>query len=154
MIYIGIDPGSSGGLAALWADGRVLVAQPMPKTEKDLLDMLSGLASTHEAGTHAVLEQLRPMPSTFRGGKGNWYLGGSYFAMRMALIACGIPFDEAVPRKWQGAMQCLTGGDKNVSKRRATELFPTVTKITHATADALLIAEYCRRRCTKHDDRP
>jgi hypothetical protein len=41
-------------------------------------------------------------------------------------------------------MQCLTGGDKNISKRRAQELFPSL-KITHAVADALLIAEYGRR---------
>jgi len=38
----------------------------------------------------------------------------------------------------------MTGGDKNVSKRRAQELFPEI-KITHAIADALLIAEYARR---------
>jgi hypothetical protein len=41
-------------------------------------------------------------------------------------------------------MRCLTKGDKNVSKARAQELFPAL-KITHATADALLIAEYGRR---------
>jgi hypothetical protein len=42
-------------------------------------------------------------------------------------------------------MGCLTGGDKNVSKNRALELFPEVDevkKITHATADALLIGKY------------
>jgi hypothetical protein len=38
-----------------------------------------------------------------------------------------------------------TKGDKNVSKRRAQELFPQL-KVTHATADALLIAEYGRRQ--------
>ena len=35
-------------------------------------------------------------------------------------------------------------GDKNVTKRRAQELFPGA-RVTHAVADALLLAEYCRR---------
>lgn len=55
-----------------------------------------------------------------------------------------IPFDEVAPVKWQTAMQCRTGGDKNISKRRASELFPGV-RLTHAIADALLLAEYARR---------
>jgi len=41
-------------------------------------------------------------------------------------------------------MGCMTKGDKNVSKRKAQELFPSM-KVTHASADALLIAEYGRR---------
>jgi len=38
-------------------------------------------------------------------------------------------------------MGCMTKGDKNVSKRRSQELFPQI-KVTHAIADALLIASY------------
>jgi hypothetical protein len=39
----------------------------------------------------------------------------------------------------------MTKGDKNVSKRRAQELYPQL-KITHSTADALLIATYGTRQ--------
>ena len=49
------------------------------------------------------------------------------------------------PKTWMKALDCLTGGDKNVTKAMATELFPD-WKVTHANADALLIshyAEYC-----------
>jgi len=42
-------------------------------------------------------------------------------------------------------LECLTGGNKNVSKAKAKELFPG-TKFTHTTADATLIAEFGRRR--------
>jgi hypothetical protein len=42
---------------------------------------------------------------------------------------------------WQKSLGCLTHGDKNVSKAAAQRLFPGM-KITHATADALLIAYY------------
>ena len=41
-------------------------------------------------------------------------------------------------------MDCLTGGDKNVTKRKAQSLFPWV-KVTHAIADSMLLAEYCRQ---------
>ncbi len=41
-------------------------------------------------------------------------------------------------------LDCMTGGDKNVTKRKAQELFPEI-KVTHAIADALLIGEYARR---------
>jgi hypothetical protein len=41
----------------------------------------------------------------------------------------------------------MTKGDKNITKRKAQELFPEI-KITHAIADSLLIAEYGRRLCS------
>jgi hypothetical protein len=44
---------------------------------------------------------------------------------------------------------CTTTQKKNVHKQRAIELFPPErypnVKVTHKTADALLLAEYARR---------
>ena len=70
--------------------------------------------------------------------------GGSFRSLKVHLQWAGIPFDEVTPRKWQKALGCASGGDKKVTKARAQELFPTV-RMTHAIADAYLIAEYCRR---------
>lgn len=139
MIYIGIDPGLSGGIAKLNYDGTFLSAEKMPPTERDIYDALAALDGGPET---AMIEKVSASPqmgvtSAFTFGKG-------YGGLRMALTASGIPFDEVTPQRWQKAMQCLTGGDKNVSKRRAQQLFPQV-KVTHAIADALIIAEYCRR---------
>jgi hypothetical protein len=61
----------------------------------------------------------------------------------MAIVAAGIPFETVTPQKWQKTLGCLTKGDKNVSKRKAQELFPDI-KITHAIADSLLIAHYAK----------
>ena len=70
---------------------------------------------------------------------------GQSFGMAEMLLTClGIPFERGRPQVWQRSLGCLTGGDKNVTKRRAQQLFPGV-RITHANADALLIAEYGRR---------
>jgi hypothetical protein len=64
--------------------------------------------------------------------------------LQAVLTALRVPYERVRPQAWQKAMGCLTKGDKNVSKRRAQELFPSL-KVTHATADALLIAEFNRR---------
>lgn len=142
-LYIGVDPGASGGIAALDETGAVVAALKMPETERDVLEAFSGLDVFDLAGSaRAVLEFVRSSPQM--GVTSAFSFGRNYGALRMALVAARIPFDEVSPQKWQTAMRCLTKGDKNVSKRRAQELFPH-QKVTHATADALLLAEFCRR---------
>ena len=54
------------------------------------------------------------------------------------------PFEEVAPQVWQKVLGCLSRGDKNVTKAKAQQLFPAI-KVTHAIADALLLAEYARR---------
>jgi hypothetical protein len=136
--YIGIDPGASGGIAAIDASGAVVLVTKMPDTERDIYDLLCSLT-----GGRAVLEFVRSSPQM--GVTSAFSFGRSYGGLRMALLAAGVPFDEVTPQKWQGAMRCRTGGDKNISKGRAQELFPAV-RITLANADALLLAEFCRRQ--------
>lgn len=145
MTYcIGIDPGASGGIA--WFYGVVPYAAKMPETERDIWAALANLR--RDGASYAFIELVRSSPqmgvtSAFTFGRG---LG----ALRMALIGNGIPFEEIAPGKWQRAMGCLSKGDKNVTKRKAQEIFPGL-KITHATADALLIAEYGRRELARRE---
>lgn len=139
-LFIGIDPGKSGGIGFISQDGTAW-AHKMPETDRDLLDLLGSCA---EWDRQAVLEQVNSMPG--QGVVSVWTFGLGYGALGMALVASDIPFQRVRPQMWQKALGCMTGGDKNVSKRKAQELFPLL-KITHATADALLLAEYCRRTC-------
>lgn len=143
-IYIGIDPGTNGGIAFIPERGEPWV-EKMPETERDLFDLLEmqdewepfAFLEFVGAGIFAGKQGKMGSKSAFTFGKG---VG----SLRMALTARSIPFEEVTPGKWQGAMSCRTKGDKNVSKARAQELFPAI-KVTHAKADALLIAEHCRR---------
>jgi hypothetical protein len=89
-------------------------------------------------------EEPPPSASPQMGVTSAFTFGKGYGGLLMLLTALDIPFDQITPRKWQTAMGCLSGGDKNVTKRRAQQLFPKLT-ITHAIADALLLAEFCRR---------
>lgn len=142
-ITIGIDPGASGGIAWIDERGRMCV-EKMPDTLRDIWDLLAQFHSFQSAPVcKAYLEQVHSMPG--QGVASSFKFGQGYGGLEMALIAAGIPFERVTPQKWQKALGCLTGGDKNVSKRRAQELFPSI-KFTHATADAALIAEYGRTK--------
>lgn len=139
-VFVGIDPGQSGGIAVICGlDVRVV---KMPETERDLLDYLCGCHDLSDGDITAVLEKVSSSPQM--GVSSAFKFGIGVGQLRMALTAAKIPFDEVLPQKWQKVMGCRTGGDKNISKRRAQALFPGV-KVTHAFADALLIASYCRR---------
>ena len=138
---IGIDPGKSGGVAWLSIAGDVPPqAVKMPATEADLYRLLREIAA--EVPVFVVLEKVHSSPQM--GVRSAFTFGMNKGGLRMALAAVEAPDEEVSPMQWQGVMGCRTAGDKNVSKQRAQSLFPEI-KVTHATADALLLAEYCRR---------
>jgi len=119
----------------------------MPETLQELWELILDITGISKhyvqpSDCKAYLEQVSAMPG--QGVTSCFTFGNGYGHLEMALTAAGIPFERVRPQKWQQAMGCMTAGDKNVSKRKAQELFPSV-KITHSTADALLIAEYGRR---------
>jgi len=141
MITIGIDPGKNGGIAVIDEKGDAY-ADKMPETLQDLFELLNSYSVGYDGNCQAFIEQVHSSPQM--GVKSAFTFGNGFGHLEMALTACGIPFERIRPQAWQKALGCMTKGDKNVSKRRAQELFPTL-KITHSTADALLIAEYGRR---------
>jgi len=141
MTTIGIDPGVNGGIAWI-AYGRAC-AERMPDTLQDLWELVESIRLGGPC--HAFVEQVHSSPQM--GVVSSFSFGRGYGNLEMALTAAGIPFERVRPQVWQKAMGCMTRGDKNVSKRRAQELFPSI-KITHAIADSLLIAEYGRRLCS------
>jgi Holliday junction resolvasome RuvABC endonuclease subunit len=141
MTTIGIDPGANGGIAVIDELGHAY-ADKMPETLQDLYEHFDSLNVSHTGDRRAYIEQVHSSPQM--GVKSAFTFGNGFGHLEMALTACGIPFERIRPQAWQKALGCMTKGDKNVSKRRAQELFPTL-KITHSTADSLLIAEYGRR---------
>jgi hypothetical protein len=143
-LFLGVDPGLSGGIAAVWEDGQLHQANKMPVTDADLFALFVALVEGAQAGrARAVLERVGAWPGM--GCVSAFTFGRGVGALQMALHAAGVPFDLVMPNKWQKEMGCLSGRDKNVTKRRAQQLFPTM-RVTHALSDALLLAEYCRRR--------
>lgn len=140
MVYIGVDVGGNGGMAALDTQGAVIGVLKIPDTEIAIYQQLTDWAALGYA--RAVVERVWSSPQM--GVASAFSFGRAYGTCRMALAAAAIPFDDVTPQRWQRRLGCLSGRDKNVTKVRAQQLFPTV-KVTHATADALLLAEYCRQ---------
>jgi len=144
MYHLGIDPGESGAIVSLMEkDGSVSVESIFKfyKGQHDL-DIAEAIENMAWHIDSCVIEKLHAYP--VRGSIGNFKLGRHYGMLRAFLTAYGVDYKEVLPRVWQKALGCLTGGNKNVTKKKAQELFPDV-KVTHAIADALLLAEYARR---------
>jgi Holliday junction resolvasome RuvABC endonuclease subunit len=142
MYYIGIDPGLSGGIAVIDEHGT-LAAYPMPDTERDIFNLFLQIDSDFNCSTSrfAMIEKVHSMPK--QGVASSFKFGMNYGFLRACLIAANIPFDEVSPQRWQKALGCLSHGDKNVTKSKAQQLYPHI-KVTHAIADAMLIAHYCK----------
>lgn len=144
MTVIGCDPGKNGGLAWI-CDGRPC-AEKLPESPYDLATLLRGIIREESLGmVYAYVEKVSSSPqmgvvSAFTFGRGIGMIEG-------VLATLEIPVTFVRPQQWQKALGCLTKGNKNVSKLKAQQLFPAL-KITHAIADALLIAEFGRRDIT------
>ena len=142
---MGFDPGISGGLAVLNAAGGLAFVRGFNRdmTELQVEEILKFGVQVlqRERGWECFMEKV----GFIKGdrGKGSFTFGGAYKFARGYLRAKDVVIYDVPPLLWQARMECLTGGDKNVSKRRAIELFPGV-KVTHAIGDALLIALYGR----------
>lgn len=142
MFTIGIDPGQSGGAALLDAEGRYVDAFKFKNiTDHDIANAFREWATLENVT--CLIEKVHAMP---RQGVTSMFNFGRNFGFLVGCLTClAIPFDYVTPNQWQRALHCQTKGDKNVTKSKAQRIFPTI-KITHAVADALLIAVYCRNQ--------
>lgn len=137
-IHIGIDPGKSGAIAVI-ENGVAVDHIKCSETDHDLSHFLRNYS---QGDCHATIEKVSAMPrqgvaSTFKFGRSFGFLEG-------LLVAHLIPYELVTPQKWQTFMKCRSGGDKNMTKAASQRLWPDI-KMTHAIADAYLIAEYGRR---------
>jgi hypothetical protein len=146
-ITIGVDPGANGAIAWIDERGKSCV-EKMPDTLQDLWELMCDITNFPRSAIDgrkykAYLEAVSSSPQM--GVVSSFSFGRGYGNLEMALTAAGIPFERVRPQVWQKAMGCMTKGNKNISKQKAQELFPSI-KCTHAVSDALLIALYGSRQ--------
>jgi len=144
-MIIGIDPGQSGAIAFFRDSGMEVFpfSKYTPLDSVGLIEERLGI----DARTVCYIERVASRP---KQGVASSFKFGKHFGMYLGIMtALRIPLNYVTPSVWQRDLQCLSKGDKNVTKRRAQELFPA-HKITHAVADAMLIAEYGRRQENKY----
>lgn len=157
MIYLGIDPGTNGGVAVVCDVGGGLAVEthPMPEQPGDLVELLRSYGTI----AYAVCEKVGPNRGTGdrrQGASSMFTFGRGFGRIEASLVACGVPHEFYPPQVWQAAMGVRRTdkaesdtAKKNRHKAAAGRLFPGV-KITHAVADALLICEFARRTHRGH----
>ena len=155
MIYIGIDPGKNGGIAAIYTENRMNLA-PVIEVHKysdnDLLEIIGfyhKFIKNCEAEVCCILEQVHARPK--QGVTSTFNFGMNYGFIQGVLRANDIPFELVPPQKWKKEFSCTS--DKNTSIDVCKRLFPNVNlkaserckKDHDGMAEALLMAEYGRR---------
>ncbi len=154
-ISIGIDPGNSSGGIALISPSEIGVdcfSYRMDKmTDRDIASLFQEVRYKMESGTK-VMAVIEKVNAVFKSSPSAMFsFGGNFYAIQMAMICNKIPFEIVQPAKWMAdfSMKKMKGEGKPDWKRRlrqrAEQIFPDA-KIETNTADAILIAEYARRK--------
>jgi len=161
--YVGIDPGKTGAVAFIQEFGGVVFidAEKVELSElgamigKDafvLLEKVQAMPGSRERRLAAGIAAGKPGEEVEVGGgaSGMMNYGIGYGEYRGMLKALRIPFAEIHPATWKAAF-ALFRQPKERSIAVAKQLFPSVAdsltrKKDHGRAEALLIAEYARRK--------
>lgn len=144
-VVIGIDPGAKGGIAVIDYGGVTLY--PMPPTEKGVVDLIQSLSRYKKK--HCFIEKVGSVPGN--AARSMFTFGMGVGVLHASLISANVPFELVRPIQWMRGMGIRKKKKtetktqwKNFLKQNAERLFPE-EKLTLATCDALLIAEFCRR---------
>jgi len=138
---LGIDPGITGGVAALYPDGRIM-ADDIPTVDGSVdVDALVRRIREH-APRLAVIERAQSMPG--QGVSSTFKYGVAFGALCAVTAICEIPTHLVSPRKWKNHFRL--DADKERSRAMAIRLWPGTglfeRKRDHGRAEAALIARY------------
>lgn len=143
MIYVGIDPGLSGGIGVISSDNT---ATAYKYTSAKLIEVIKSLVGED---VYITVEQVHAMPH--QGVTSMFTFGTGYGMILGILEALGREYHLAKPQTWKKVIGVTY--DKSTSIKKAQLLFPDTSllpstrcrKPSDGMAEALLIAEYGRR---------
>lgn len=143
--YLGIDPGHKGAVACITPEGSFVFVQDLPQTNEEWLEILK--IDYSNPLSYCALENVHALPnqSTVAGFTFGKNVG------KAELLAANMSTAEepllVTPQKWKKYFDLKR--DKRESVELARELFPDAKELLlyskDGRAEALLIAEYCRR---------
>ena len=149
-VVLGIDPGLSGALAVLDAQGRVLETEDMPtlttgngRRVLDVVRLRELLTRLPPLRGVLWVEQVGTMPTDSRVSA--FAFGRSVGALEACCILSGVPLHRVSPQVWKRAAGLPVGAPKAASLEAAMRLVPSsaqhLTRARdHNRADAVLIA--------------
>lgn len=145
-LFIGIDPGKSGGIA--YIDSEQGFSFTEPYSDKALIDLCSD--ASRGGQVICCLEKVGAMPG--QGVVSMFSFGQSVGYIKGVLESFRIPYQEITPQKWKREFGLTS--DKAKSAEICGRLFPDVSLLASprcrkphdGMAEALLMAEYARRK--------
>ena len=162
-VYVGCDPGMTGGLAAVDQEGVLISVIPIPRVHgstgpQDYHAIKEWFASIKKMGkVEAALERISVRPG--EGVKSTLTAGTNWGFLKGMLVAIGARYVEPTPQAWKKVLGLPKRSGKERKKGKedavvlATQLFPGIDltpgrkRIPHdGMADSVLIAEYARRK--------
>jgi len=163
MRIVGIDLGLNGAIAFIDEDGGYRTFD-MPcyavrrgrKTQRkiDKRGLFEILRNIKRDKIVCFIEKQRPFPK--QGVLSTFHLGEQQGLVEGILLALNIPYESIYPQQWQKEFSIIRSKNtKFASYEKASSLFPGAKlktergRILDGRADALLIAEYGRRRIRK-----
>ena len=143
MIYIGIDPGKSGGIAFIDDENNLQCF----RFNQDLNALISDIKIIRKIDKCvAKLELVHSFPN--QGVKSTFSFGENYGFWHGIFSALDIKYTKVTPKKWMsyyGVLPKVKKDRKNKLKEMAQEEYPD-TKVTLYVADAILIAKYTKEK--------
>jgi len=149
--YLGIDPGKNGAIALISSRRDVLFLADYPGDEIQAAKMISGLKEEF-ANINAIIEKAHAMPK--QGVSSMFKFGMNYGIWLGILASFQIPSQQVSPRVWQKGV-IAKAQDKKPAMAAAGRMFPCAELrgprggAKDGRADALLIADLCRRQFVK-----
>lgn len=149
-IYIGIDPGANGAIAAI-IDNTVFAEIFSEETFLTKVKELAKYAKKNKYAINCVLEKVSARPG--QGVVSMFNFGCNFGFIQGVLKANKINYNLVTPQKWKKEMGVTS--EKNTSIDAAKKIFPEVDlrattrckKDHDGKAEALLLAEYARTNC-------
>lgn len=150
MIYIGIDPGFTGGIAVLDKDAAIIELEDMPvikvgkKNELDGPEIVNILTNARVlAKCHVFIEKCQSMPGQGIASTGRYMEG--YGRLRGICEGLSLPYTLVHPKTWKKIMMPDMLKEKGQSIIRVKQLYPDIDlprKKDHGKSDAVLIGRY------------
>ena len=159
MIFIGIDPGQAGGIGMInTSEDWTAAAWDMPVIKGDIFVTSLAEIFPDDGKVFCMLEQAQVMPK--QGIKGAFTYGVGYGKIKATLEFLSIPYQEIAPSVWKKEFSLIKKSKAKKSKADAVgvarHLFPWVEFLTErgrlldGRAEALLLAEYAKRKYNEH----
>lgn len=152
-IFIGIDPGISGAIAALGENSDVLYVADTP-TVHSLKSALDNIVSQIDYTPVAAIERVTAFPG--QGVVSMFNFGFAAGAAHACLVCNAVPFVTVQPKTWQAGVIPKTKEQmqrKSISIDIAKERYKNAAeyltrKKDHGRADAMHLAAYARKYYT------